>query len=87
MQSGKPLLQIPLRFADDERVEMLITPDLVTEDDPRGQASHPSDGLLPRRREFPGEIPPEMDENLEEVAYRLLIVLHVGILHGSCWSN
>ena len=28
-------------------VDPVETPDLVTEDDPRGQASHPSDGLLP----------------------------------------
>ena len=71
MQSGKPLLQIPLRFADDERVEMLI------------QSRHPTwsrrttlaakQAILQmayyRAQEgtFRGEIPPEMDENLEEV--------------------
>ena len=71
MQSGKPLLQIPLRFADDERVEMLI------------QSRHPTwsrrttlaakQAILQmayyRAQEgtFRGEIPPEMDENLEEI--------------------
>ena len=67
MQSGKPLLQIPLRFADDERVEMLI------------QSRHPTwsrrttlaaKQAIPqmayyRAQEgtFRGEMPPEMDEN------------------------
>ena len=71
MQSGKPLLQMPLRFADDERVEMLI------------QSRHPTwsrrttlaakQAILQmayyRAQEgtFRGEIPPEMDKNLEEV--------------------
>ena len=71
MQSGKPLLQIPPRFADDEQVEMLI------------QSRHPTwsrrttlaakQAILQmayyRAQEgtFRGEIPPEMDENLEKV--------------------
>ena len=71
IQSGKPLLQIPPRFAEDEQVEMLI------------QSRHPT---LSRRTilaakqailqmayyraqegTFRGEIPPEMDENLKKV--------------------
>ena len=71
MRSGKPLLQIPLRFAEDEQVEMLI------------QSRHPTwsrrttlaakQAILQmayyRAQEgtFRGEIPPEMDENLEKV--------------------
>ena len=69
MQSGKPLLQIPPRFAEDEQVEMLI------------QSRHPTwsrrtilkQAILQmayyRAQEgtFRGEIPPEMDENLKKV--------------------
>ena len=71
MRSGKPLLQIPLRFAEDEQVEMLT------------QSRHPTwsrrttlaakQAILqmayyqPQEGTFRGEIPPEMDENLEKV--------------------
>ena len=71
MQSGKPLLKIPPRFAEDEQVEMLI------------QSRHPTwsrrtilaakQAILQmayyRAQEgtFRGEIPPEMDENLKKV--------------------
>ena len=71
MQSGKPLLQIPPRFAEDEQVEMLI------------QSRHPTwsrrtilaakQAILQmayyRAQEgtFRGEIPPEMDENLKKI--------------------
>ena len=71
IQSGKPLLQIPPRFAEDEQVEMLI------------QSRHPTwsrrtilaakQAILQmayyRAQEgtFRGEIPPEMDENLKKV--------------------
>ena len=71
MQSGKPVLKIPPRFAEDEQVEMLI------------QSRHPTwsrrtilaakQAILQmayyRAQEgtFRGEIPPEMDENLKKV--------------------
>ena len=71
IQSGKPVLKIPPRFAEDEQVEMLI------------QSRHPTwsrrtilaakQAILQmayyRAQEgtFRGEIPPEMDENLKKV--------------------
>ena len=50
-------------------VDPVETPDLVTEDDPRSQASHPSDGLLTGRRREPSEarFRQKIDENLKKV--------------------
>ena len=86
MQSGKPVLKIPPRFAEDEQVEMLI------------QSRHPTwsrrtilaakQAILQmayyRAQEgtFRGEIPPEMDENLKKVLEEVREHPHQPVVHG-----
>ena len=60
MQSGKPLLQIPSRFAEDKQVEMSIQSRHLTWSR-RTRLDRAQEGT------FRGEIPPEMDENLKKV--------------------
>ena len=96
MRSGKPLLQIPHRFAEDEQVEMLI------------QSRHPTwsrrttlaakQAILQmayyRAQEgtFRGEIPPEMDKNLEKVLKEVREhphqpAVHPAVSDDEAWGN